>query len=233
VRPRGVSLPWWPSQSAGRQSSAASYSSWLTFVPFTTLQAFGQDGRTVFSHHHSVIHRNNRLHNGYLHDEACSALYCAVCCLNLSSFGGHLTLDQFLDGAVIRGLRLFPDLDIQHFRSPTLKTRCRARICQRIFTAGKHRRLVSLISGASRLLTTKGGFFFLKPAQICVARVLGSDLCPLLCDLHIDERALHRNVYHLQTGAFPREQAPRAARDLIGQLSRSRIQISAVGSTSQ
>jgi hypothetical protein len=72
----------------------------------------------------------------------------------------HLTLEQFLDGAVIRGLRLFPDLDIQHFRSPTVETRRCARICQRIFTAGKHRRLVSLISGASRLLTTKGDFFF-------------------------------------------------------------------------
>lgn len=47
-----------------------------------------------------------------------------------------------------------------------------------------------------------------------MAEVLGADLRPLLRDLHFDERALHRNVLHLQTGTLQREQASRATRVL-------------------
>lgn len=72
-----------------------------------------------------------------------------------------LNLDQLLDGAVIRRLCLFLDLDIQHFRAPAVKTRRRARVCQCTFAAREHCRLVGLIRyfRESRLLTT-GGFFF-------------------------------------------------------------------------
>jgi len=66
-----------------------------------------------------------------------------------------------------------------------------------------------------------------------VAKVLGSDLFPLLRDLHFNECALHSDVHRLQTSAFPREQASGAARDLVGQIERSGIQISSVGSVCQ
>ena len=62
-----------------------------------------------------------------------------------------------------------------------------------------------------------------------MAKVLGPDLLPLLRDLHFDERALHSDVHRLQTSAIPREQASGAARDLVGQIERSGIQISSVG----
>jgi hypothetical protein len=73
-------------------------------------------------------------------------------------------------------------------------------------------------------------FFCLKSGQVCVAKVLGSDVCPLLRGLHFDEWALHRNVHRFQTSAFAREQAPGAAGDVVGKMERFRIQISAVGS---
>jgi hypothetical protein len=141
-----------------------------------------------------------------------------------------LNLDQLLDGAVICRLCLFIDLDIQHFRAPAVKTRRRARVCQCTFAARKHCRLVGSIRyfRESRSLTT--GFFLLKRGQVRVAKVLGSDLCPVLRGLHFDERALHRDVHRFQTSAFPREQAPGAARDLVGKIERFGIQISAVGS---
>ena len=66
-----------------------------------------------------------------------------------------------------------------------------------------------------------------------MAKVLGPDLLPLLRDLHFDERALHSDVHRLQTSAFPREQASGTARDLVGQIERSGIQISSVGSLCQ
>lgn len=84
------------------------------------------------------------------------------------------------------------------------------------------------------VLAANNSFFFtLKPGQIRVAEYLGSDLCPLLLDLHFDEWALHRNVHRFQTSAFPGEQAPGAARDLVGQIERIRIQIYAVSSMCQ
>lgn len=39
-----------------------------------------------------------------------------------------------------------------------------------------------------------------------MAKVLGSDLCPFVRDLHFDERALHCHVLHPQAGALQREQ---------------------------
>src|SRR5579863_6198849 len=97
-----------------------------------------------------------------------------------------VNIDQFLDGTVIRGLRLFINLDIQHFRTAAVETRCRARVCQCIFAARKYCWLVGFTCyfRASRLLTTF--FFTLKPGQIRVAEYLGSDLYPLLLDLHFD-----------------------------------------------
>jgi hypothetical protein len=71
----------------------------------------------------------------------------------------------------------------------------------------------------------------LSPGQICVAKVLGPELFPVLRGLHFDECALHSDVHRLQTSAFPREQASGAARDLVGQIEKSGIQISSVGST--
>ena len=73
----------------------------------------------------------------------------------------------------------------------------------------------------------------LSPGQICVAKVLGSFVFPLLRDLLFCECALHSNVHRLQTSAFPREQASGAARDLVRQIGRSGIQISSVGSICQ
>ena len=73
----------------------------------------------------------------------------------------------------------------------------------------------------------------LSPGQVCVAKVLGSFIFPLLRDLHFGASALHRDVHRLQTSSFPGEQAPGAARDFIGQIGRSRIQISSVGSICQ
>jgi hypothetical protein len=73
----------------------------------------------------------------------------------------------------------------------------------------------------------------LSPGQICVAKVLGSFVFPLLHDLHFDACALHYDVHSLQASAFPREQTSGAARDLIGQIGRSGIQISSVGSICQ
>lgn len=69
--------------------------------------------------------------------------------------------------------------------------------------------------------------------QIRVAKDLGSDLYPLLPDLHFDERALHSDVHRLQTGAFPREQTSGAARELVRQIGSCWIQIYAVGSIRQ
>lgn len=64
-----------------------------------------------------------------------------------------------------------------------------------------------------------------------MAKVLGPDLFPLLRGLHFDECALHSDVHRLETGAFRREQASGAARDLVGQIEKSGIQISSLGST--
>jgi hypothetical protein len=64
-----------------------------------------------------------------------------------------------------------------------------------------------------------------------VAKVLGPELFPLVRDLHFDECALHSDVHRPQTSAFPREQAFGAARDVDGQIEKSGIQISFVGST--
>ena len=73
----------------------------------------------------------------------------------------------------------------------------------------------------------------LSPVQICVAKILGSFVFPLLRDLYFDACAQHRDVHRLQASAFSREQASGAARDLIGQIGRSGIQISSVGSICQ
>ena len=42
--------------------------------------------------------------------------------------------------------------------------------------------------------------------QVYMAKVLGSDLCPFVRDLHFDDRALHCHVLHPQAGALQREQ---------------------------
>jgi hypothetical protein len=73
----------------------------------------------------------------------------------------------------------------------------------------------------------------LSPGQICVAKVLGSFVFPLLRELHFCECALHHDVHRLQTSAFPREQASGAARDLVGQIERLGTQIPSVGSICQ
>ena len=72
-----------------------------------------------------------------------------------------------------------------------------------------------------------------SPVQICVAKIMGSFVFPLLRDLHFDECALHRDVHRFQTGAFRREQASGATRDLVGQIERLGTQIPSVGSICQ
>lgn len=50
------------------------------------------------------------------------------------------------------------------------------------------------------------------PGQICMAKILGSDLYPFVRHLHFDERALHSYVLHPSAGALQRERAPRVLR---------------------
>jgi hypothetical protein len=59
--------------------------------------------------------------------------------------------------------------------------------------------------------------------QIHVAKVLGSDVYPLLHHLHFNEHALYSYVPHLQTGARQAEQASGAARVLGSKAERIQI----------
>ncbi len=114
---------------------------------------------------------------------------------------GQLNCDQLLDGAVVLWFHLFFGLDIQHCRSSTIETCCRARVYQCIFAVGKLCWLVShaLFLGIATYLA------LILPGQVYVAKVLGSDLRPFVRDLHFGERTLHSHVLRHEAGALQRE----------------------------
>ena len=164
----------------------------------TAFQAFRRDGGTMFPYRHSVIHRNNRLHHSYFDNEACSSLCCSVCVLSQNIIGGRFNCGQLLNGPVILGIHLFLDVDIQHFRPPTVETCCCARVYQCVFATRKHSWLVGPAQCCPWEISTADRY----SEQLCVAEVLGSDLRPLLRYLRFNQRALHCDVFHLETSAF-------------------------------
>jgi hypothetical protein len=104
-------------------------------------------------------------------------------------------------------------LDVQHFCSSTIETRCCACVCQCDFATRQYRQLVRFNS-LFVFDTLIGDHYF--DEQIRVAKVLGSDVYLLLRHLHFNERAWYHYVSHLQTGARQPEQASGSTRVLGG-----------------